>query len=51
MERLTPEERAEAQAWAIRTLRLGQSGDTAGLHAELLRQEQAVYALTKEHHA
>lgn len=51
MERLTPdapltlEERQEQYMWAMTTLRLGQSGNRAGLHAELLRQENAVIDL------
>ena len=51
MERLSPdapltiEERREQYQWALNTLRLGQSGQRAALHAELLRQENAVIAL------
>lgn len=44
---LTPEERAEQAHWALTTLRLGQSGNRTALHAELLRQENAVIALLK----
>lgn len=53
MERLRPdapltiEERREQYQWAMNTLRLGQSGNRAALHAELLRQENAVIALLK----
>ena len=53
MERLRPdapltiEERREQYQWALNTLRLGQSGNRAALHAELLRQENAVIALLK----
>ena len=53
MERLSPdapltiEERREQYQWALNTLRLGQSGQRAALHAELLRQENAVIALLK----
>lgn len=53
MERLTPdapltiEERREQYQWAMNTLRLGQSGNRAALHAELLRQENEVIALLK----
>ena len=53
MERLSPdapltiEERREQYQWALNTLRLGQSGNRAALHAELLRQENAVIALLK----
>ena len=53
MERLRPdapltiEERREQYQWAMNTLRLGQSGNLAALHAELLRQENAVIALLK----
>ena len=42
---LTIEERREQYQWALNTLRLGQSGNRAALHAELLRQENAVIAL------
>lgn len=42
---LTPEERAEQAHWALTTLRLGQSGNSAALHAELLRQENEALAL------
>lgn len=45
MVRLTIEERREQYQWAINTLRLGQSGNRAGLHAELHRQENAVIDL------
>lgn len=44
---LTIEERREQYQWAMNTLRLGQSGNRAALHAELLRQEDAVIALLK----
>lgn len=44
---LTIEERREQYQWALNTLRLGQSGNRAALHAELLRQENAVIALLK----
>lgn len=44
---LTIEERREQYQWAMNTLRLGQSGNRAALHAELLRQESAVIALLK----
>lgn len=44
---LTPEERQEQYRWAMTTLRLGQSGNRTGLHAELLRQENEVIALLK----
>ena len=47
MVRLSIEERREQYAWAMNTLRLGQSGHRAALHAELLRQENAVIALLK----
>lgn len=42
---LTIEERREQYQWAMTTLRLGQSGNRDGLHAELLRQENEVIAL------
>lgn len=44
---LTPEERAEQARWALTTLRLGQSGNRAALHAELHRQENAVIDLLR----
>ena len=44
---LTIEERREQYQWALNTLRLGQSGNRAALHAELVRQENAVIALLK----
>ena len=44
---LTIEERREQYQWALNTLRLGQSGNRPALHAELLRQENAVIALLK----
>ena len=47
MERLSIEERREQYAWALNTLRLGQSGQRPALHAELHRQENAVIALLK----
>ena len=42
---LSIEERRERYQWAMNTLRLGQSGNRAALHAELLRQENEVIAL------
>ena len=42
---LTIEERREQREWAMTTLRLGQSGQRERLHAELLRQENAVIDL------
>ena len=42
---LSIEERRERYQWAMNTLRLGQSGNRAALHAELLRQEGEVIAL------
>ena len=45
MVRLSIEERREQYTWAMNTLRLGQSGNRAALHAELLRQESEVIAL------
>ena len=42
---LTIEERREQYQWALNTLRLGQSGNRAALHAELHRQENAVIDL------
>lgn len=49
MERLSIEERREQYAWAMNTLRLGQSGQRARLHAELHRQENAVIDLLPAH--
>ena len=46
---LSIEERREQYAWAMNTLRLGQSGNRAALHAELHRQENAVIALLPAH--
>ena len=45
MERLSIGERREQYAWAMNTLRLGQSGNRAALHAALHQQENAVIAL------
>ena len=47
MERLSIEERREQYAWALNTLRLGQSGNRAALHATLHQQENAVIDLLK----
>lgn len=49
MVRLTLEERQEQYEWAMRTLRFGQSGNRAALHAELHRQENAVIDLLPPH--
>ena len=49
MVRLSIEERRERYQWAMNTLRLGQSGNRAALHAELHRQENAVIALLPAH--
>ena len=49
MVRLSIEERREQYQWALNTLRLGQSGNRAALHAELHRQENAVIALLPPH--
>ena len=49
MERLSIEERREQYAWALNTLRLGQSGNRAALHAELHRQENAVIDMLPAH--
>ena len=46
---LTIEERREQYQWAMNTLRLGQSGNRAALHAELHRQENAVIDLLPAH--
>ena len=46
---LTIEERREQYQWALNTLRLGQSGNRAALHAELHRQENAVIGLLPAH--
>ena len=49
MERLSIEERREQYAWAVNTLRLGQSGNRAALHATLHQQENAVIDLLPPH--
>ena len=49
MERLSIEERREQYAWAMNTLRLGQSGHRPALHAELHRQESAVIDMLPAH--
>ena len=49
MERLSIEERREQYAWAVNTLRLGQSGHRAALHATLHYQENAVINLLPAH--
>ena len=46
---LTIEERREQYQWALNTLRLGQSGNRAALHAELHRQENAVIDMLPAH--
>lgn len=46
---LTIEERREQYQWAMNTLRLGQSGHRAALHAELHRQENAVIDMLPAH--
>ena len=49
MERLSIGERREQYAWAMNTLRLGQSGNRAALHAALHQQENAVIDLLPAH--
>ena len=49
MERLSIEERREQYAWAMNTLRLGQSDQRAALHATLHQQENAVIDLLPPH--
>lgn len=49
MVRLTLEERQEQYLWAMTVYRLGQSGNRAGLHAELHRQENAVIDMLPAH--
>ena len=49
MVRLSIEERREQYQWALNTLRLGQSGNRAALHAELHRQENAVIDMLPAH--
>ena len=49
MVRLSIEERREQYAWAMNTLRLGQSGQRAALHAILHQQENAVIDLLPAH--
>ena len=46
---LSIEERREQYAWAMNTLRLGQSGQRAALHATLHQQENAVIDLLPAH--
>ena len=46
---LTIEERREQYAWAMNTLRLGQSGQRPALHATLHQQENAVIDLLPPH--
>ena len=46
---LTIEERREQYTWAMNTLRLGQSGHRAALHATLHYQENAVIDLLPAH--
>ena len=46
---LTIEERREQYQWALNTLRLGQSGQRAALHATLHQQENAVIDLLPAH--
>ena len=45
----TIEERREQYQWALNTLRLGQSGNRAALHAELHRQENSVIDMLPAH--
>ena len=49
MERLSIEERREQYAWAMNTLRLGQSGQRAALRATLHQQENAVIDMLPAH--
>ena len=49
MERLSIEERREQYAWAMNTLRFGQSGQRAALHATLHQQENAVIEMLPAH--
>ena len=49
MVRLSIEERREQYAWAMSTLRLGQSGQRAALHATLHQQENAVIDMLPAH--
>ena len=49
MERLSIEERREQYAWALNTLRLGQSGQRPALHATLHQQENAVIDMLPAH--
>ena len=46
---LSIEERREQYAWALDTLRLGQSGQRPALHATLHHQENAVINLLPAH--
>ena len=49
MVRLSIEERREQYAWAMNTLRLGQSGNRAALHGTLHHQENAVIDMLPAH--
>ena len=49
MVRLSIEERREQYAWAMNTLRLGQSGNRAALHGTLRQQENAVIDMLPAH--
>ena len=46
---LSIEERREQYTWAMNTLRLGQSGQRAALHATLHHQENAVIDMLPAH--
>ena len=47
MVRLSIEERREQYAWAMTTLRYGETGNRRALHATLHQQENAVIDLLK----
>ena len=49
MVRLSIEERREQYAWAVTTLRYGETGNRRALHAELHRQENAVIDMLPAH--
>ena len=49
MERLSIEERREQYAWAMNTLRYGETGNRRALHATLRQQENAVIDMLPAH--
>lgn len=49
MVRLSIEERREQYAWAVTTLRYGETGNRRALHATLRQQENAVIDMLPAH--